>query len=280
MDALAFAAPAHDAAAPDTTRLATPALLLHSSGASSRQWRLLAAQLGTRRAVHLHDFLGHGGRAGWVGPRELRMADEASPIVATLERLGGAHLVAHSYGGAVAFHIACHHPGLVHSLVAFEPVLPRLLAGDPQGDPMRHGARQLRRSAEAGEFAHAAAAFVDFWSGPGAWAQLTPAQQNGVAATVPALVDQLDALYGDSPRAGDVVGLGIPLLVLHGDATVPMARQVARRLAVLLPRARVETLSADAADGPPTGVGHLGPITHAPAFNRRVEAFLRERDAA
>ena len=50
----------------------------------------------------------------------LTLADEAAPAIPALEKAGGAHVVGHSYGGAVALKLATMRPRLVRSIVVYE----------------------------------------------------------------------------------------------------------------------------------------------------------------
>src|SRR5262245_18592436 len=104
-----------------------PVILLHSSAGSSAQWRALAGMLAGRYRVLAPDLFGCGDspmRPG--GP--FGLAHEAEIARALLQRAGGAaHLVGHSYGGAVALHTALRHGASVLSLALIEPVAFHLL---------------------------------------------------------------------------------------------------------------------------------------------------------
>src|SRR5580765_6220793 len=92
-------------------------VLLHASGSSTRQWDALVERLQPSfRPIAV----------------ELDGADDAAMVGQTLERLGGAHVVGHSYGGAVAMMVASsRRSSYVRSLALFEPVLFRALLADP-----------------------------------------------------------------------------------------------------------------------------------------------------
>src|SRR5688572_5073410 len=105
-----------------------PVVLLHSSGASGAQWRALAERLSGRYRVIAPDLYGYGATAPWPGRGAFSLAREAEIALAMLELADEpAHLVGHSYGGAVALHVARLHGGLLRSLVAIEPVAFHLL---------------------------------------------------------------------------------------------------------------------------------------------------------
>src|SRR5262245_39392119 len=104
-----------------------PVILLHSSAGSSAQWRELAAMLSGRYRVLAPDLYGYGG-SPMPPDGAFTLAHEAEIVRALLQRAGGAaHLVGHSYGGAVALHVALRYGASVLSLALIEPVAFHLL---------------------------------------------------------------------------------------------------------------------------------------------------------
>lgn len=252
-------------------------LLLHSSASSARQWDALAERLRGRWNVQAIDLHGHGTRPDWpgAGPDDasFTLADDAALAEPLLHGAGRVHLVGHSYGAAVALKLATLRPGRVASLVAFEPVLFRWLMDDAAADAASgEPALAVLRIAGAidddlarGDAAAAGQRFVDFWSGPGAWAALPPQRRQAVAARMGAVQRHFDAVLGDPALRTAIPRLRMPLLFLGGAHSVGAARRVAELLRQALPQATHETLPA---------MGHMGPLTHAAVFNRRVEQFL------
>src|SRR5688572_6699464 len=79
-----------------------PVVLLHSSASSGAQWRALAERLSSRYRVIAPDLYGYGATAHWPGQGPFHLEREAEIVEALLARVGEpAHLVGHSYGGAV-----------------------------------------------------------------------------------------------------------------------------------------------------------------------------------
>lgn len=248
----------------------TPVVLLHSSAASGRQWQALVETLRACHEVFAVDLYGHGAQPAWPGPAPMSLADEAAPVERLLERLGGAHLVGHSYGAAVALKLASRRPALVRSLVAYEPVLFGLLLHDSfsrrEVQTVIGVAESMRARMAQGQPEAAALRFIDFWSGPGAWAALSAERQQALAARVPAVLQQFDALFGDPLALPDLARLRMPILLCAGGETVPPARRIVQLVRGALPAAQRDTFAT---------MGHMGPVTHAALFNRRVVEFLR-----
>lgn len=247
----------------------TPVVLLHASASSARQWQSATAALSGRFEAHTVEFHGHGAQPAWQGDIPMTLAHDAALVEPLLERLGGAHLVGHSYGAAVALRVASRRPALVRCVVAYEPVLFSLL----QGVPAAQGELQtvlgvvsaMRRSLAQGRPERAAEYFVDSWSGPGAWTVLSPEQQQPITARVPVVLQQFEALFGDAFAGRDLAALRMPLLLLSGAQTVPTARRLVQRVCAAQPAAQHEVLD---------GMGHMGPITHADRFTGCVLEFL------
>jgi pimeloyl-ACP methyl ester carboxylesterase len=248
-------------------------VLLHSSASSARQWESLVEVLRPGHRVHAVEFHGHGMRTPWYADAPMRLADDAALVSPLLREAGAAHVVGHSYGAAVALKLATMHPSRVRSLVAYEPVLFRWLLDDAGGGaPVQDVlalVRAIRADLAAGDERSAARAFVDFWSGESSWDSLPGPRQGSIATRMHAVLPHFEALLGDSLARWQVAGLGMPMLFLAGSRTVPAARRIAELLRLAVPRARHAVLE---------GMGHMGPITHAPAVNRWIAGFLHAHE--
>jgi pimeloyl-ACP methyl ester carboxylesterase len=243
-------------------------VLLHSSAASARQWDALARTLAERFDVHAIDLHGHGARAPWHASAPLTLADEAALLEPVLER-GRVHLVGHSYGGAVALDVARRHPHAVASVAVFEPVLFGCLFADGASAATARSVRELaaaiRQHVAAGHDAAAAERFVDFWSGGDAWAGMAAPQRASIARRMASVALHFDAAFAAADPRPALADAGLPLLCLAGERTVAPTRRIAQLLAASLPHAEQDSLAA---------MGHMGPLTHSAAVNRRITDFL------
>jgi pimeloyl-ACP methyl ester carboxylesterase len=247
----------------------TPVLCLHSSAGSSAQWKRLGTQLEHRYRVLAADLHGHGGTSAWTYLRPMRLADEVAllkPLVSALP--GPLHLIGHSYGGAVALKMALAMPERIRSLTLFEPVLFALLGRLGAHTAYAEVSQVAERCVSAvqdGRPAEAARAFVDYWSGTGAWARLPDHQRVSVERAMPSVSRQWDAIFADTLSLEDCARLHVPTLLLAGDSGPAPVRRVVELLAGALP---------SAIHGVIAGAGHMAPVTHAAAVNAAIAAHL------
>ena len=244
-------------------------VLLHSSASSARQWDRLAETLKPRFHLHAIEFHGHGEQPTWAAKAPLTLADEAALAIPALEEAGGAHVIGHSYGGAVALKLATMRPRLVHSLVVYEPVLFRLvLDGVARQSPV-HAialvAEAIRKMLATGDTNSAARVFIDFWSGAGAWDSLPPGKQASIAPRMHAVAQHFHALLNEPLQLSDLRRLNLPMMLVSGSRTPDITRRIAEVLRTALPTEAHEVIEA---------AGHMGPITHSAEFNQRVVRFL------
>ncbi len=247
-----------------------PVVLLHSGGLSSRQWGRLVEELAGAYRVLSPDFLGYGRSSPWPPGERFHFLLDALAIEALLDSIAEpVHLVGHSYGGFIALLVALHRPARVRSLVAFEPVafgvlhsrrdeagLESLLAADVEG--------VLMDSRTGGQEAWLRA-FVDYWSGAGAWARLSEAARASFRAVGWKLFGEVHSLLLDRTPHQAYAMLSLPTLLLCGDASPIAARRVIAILAEAIPGAQARTVA---------GAGHMGPLTHAPEVNGWIADHL------
>ncbi len=145
-------------------------VLAHSSSSFSGQWRLLIGHLRDRYRVFAPDLVGYGGTGAWPPGRDDLVADEIA-IVEAMVALGDApaHLVGHSYGGAICARVALRRPQQARSLTVIEPVMFHLLS-EPEHRAahaeIRKVAEDVARRVEAGRPDAAAEGFLGYWIGP------------------------------------------------------------------------------------------------------------------
>jgi pimeloyl-ACP methyl ester carboxylesterase len=248
--------------------LGEPVVLLHSSASSGDQWRELVQRLGTRYHVIVPDLYGYGGTAQWPGQGPFHLEREAEIVLAMLKRAAGrAHLVGHSYGGAVALHVARLHGASLRSLSLIEPVAVYLLKGMDEAAfaDIKNVADDVARAVSTGDYFGGFERFVDYWNGPGAWAGVPETKRFALAARLPKVLLDFYAALNESTRLEDFRAMTTPTLLLRGTRSPLPARRACELLAHTLPDARLETIA---------GAGHMAPITHRDQVNAMVAAHI------
>ncbi len=248
-----------------------PILLLHSSAASKWQWNRLRAPWAGRYRTLALDLWGYGETPMPANPEDFRIDDEIKLAKRLLERVAGpADVIGHSYGGVVALELALREPLLVRNVIVHEPVLFHLLRGTEFNLELEEISAIARRTAaevEAGRPAAAAALFVDYWNGAGAWRAIPPDKQARAAAMAVKAPLDFRALFSlETPleRYADLRGRA---LVTAGAAT----RAPALRVAELLGRAwGAEALKVIA------GAGHMAPIVEPEKLRPVIEPMLAD----
>jgi pimeloyl-ACP methyl ester carboxylesterase len=246
-------------------------ICLHASGGSGAQWRVLANRVKHDFHVLTPDLCGHGTAPSWHGPRGDIVAADVERISRLAADAGGrVHLVGHSYGGAIALRVALSHPERVTSVAVYEPVPMRVLfdynAKHRAAAEVAEVAGDIRRALNGEGFEPAARRFVDYWSGAGSWARLTPEQQATIARRMPVIDAHFASLIHDAVRLRDYANVQAPVLYLTGRQTRASARHMEELLRYALPDVEASKLDE---------MGHLGPITHAETVAQRIAQFVR-----
>lgn len=234
------------------------AVLLHGTSGDKSDWGLASPWLADELTLLAVDRRGRG-RSGLGEPYAFeREVEDVAAIAASLDE--PAHLVGHSYGGAVALAaVAAGVPAC--SLVLYEP------ATGTRGD------LDLEQLASACEAAIAAGdpdgSLTIFYEAVGeraalelmrAWQPVYDRFRRD-AHTIAREVRAAASLPHDLGE-----GLDVPVLLLHGTTSHAAFVRTCEELALHLPTAEVAVLD---------GQGHLGPAFAPEAFAARVLEFTR-----
>jgi pimeloyl-ACP methyl ester carboxylesterase len=235
------------------------AVLLHSTASNGSQWKSLTAWLAPSHLVLAPDLPGYGAAKAQGSDTGDLLAD-AAPTIALIERHGApAHLVGHSYGGAVALAIAMSRPELVRSLSLIEPVAFYLLRDGDTGDRRLQRevllvADRIRAAIAAGTPEPGMASFIDFWNGAGSWARLDPVRQSQLCGQIGRVAANFAAIAAEPCRLAQIRSICCPTLLIRGERSPEPVRRIIGILAAAITRGArlVEVPNA----------GHMAPLTH------------------
>jgi pimeloyl-ACP methyl ester carboxylesterase len=232
----------------------TPVLLLHGSASSSAMWTPVINALKSRFRLIAPDLIGYGRTDPWPDGYVFGLEDELRLIEPLIEHEpGGAHVVAHSYGGVVALALARAGRVGIRSLTLIEPVAFHMARSDPQAwaEVERFSGGFGDRMA-AGDVEGAMQHFVDYWSSPGTWEAMDEGSRAHMRRAAPKIMHEFHAASAD-PLVDALRDVAFPVRLIAGDISPLPVRRIAALIAERLPNASLEVV---------TGANHLLPATH------------------
>jgi pimeloyl-ACP methyl ester carboxylesterase len=248
---------------------------LHCSASSGHQWDAYARLLPPGMRLVAPELMGYGPGERWASGTPVSLEAEARRLAPLLSSAAGVHLVGHSYGGAVALQMALRWPDRVKTLTLFEPVRFALLLADRDNEAIGQAivgvGRRIGWHALSGGLEDAAAMFVDYWSGTGAWDVLPAARRRAVAERMHKVRAEFEALFADTVPAWSYRSLEMPVRLITGTTSPLPARQVTGIIARHCAQAELVRLD---------GVGHMGPISHAPLVASHLAFRARDSQLA
>jgi 3-oxoadipate enol-lactonase len=242
-----------------------PVLMIHGLGGSSNVWTPLAASLARCKTIR-PDLPGSARSVRVEGPLSIDGFVRAMIRVCSATDVERVHVVAHSLGTIIAFHLAVAEPRLVRSLALFGP-----LTAPP--DAVRVGIRtrgQKARTEGDAAMQEIADALVQAATSSETKAKCAVAvalvreflmrqSPEGYARTCEALADAQPA---------DISRIACPTLLITGDEDQIAPAQSVRHIAERMPGCRLEILR---------GCGHWTTIEKPDECNDLLRRFYAQR---
>ena len=237
------------------------ALLVHSGGFTSRQWRKLAEALAPSYNVLAPDLLGYGESGPWPAGEPFHFEQDLAFLESLVHE--PVHVVGHSYGGFLALKLALARPELVRSIAAYEPVAFGIL-DENERQPLYQVRQQWEPDASGVDEAWLEG-FVDWWNGAGAWTRLPEETRGAFRSMGWKVFQEVISLAADRTDAATYATITSPTLVLGGANSPLTERLVVEKLGAALPHAYAH-IFAD--------VGHMAPVSHARLVNAAIVAHI------
>jgi pimeloyl-ACP methyl ester carboxylesterase len=248
-----------------------PLVLVHGSWADgSISWLPVVQGLAESTQVVTFDRRGHSQSERPPGQGSRRQDED--DLAALIETLGLAptNVAGNSFGASITLGLAARRPELLRAVIAHEPPLASLLAGDPELLPLLEEF-QTKNEAVAGllkrgEIEEGAKQFAEEIAiGPGSW-ELFPAEvQRTFIGNAPTYLDEVEDPAGADIDLQALSGYNGPALLTEGDQSLPWLRKIVEKLAEALPQAQRATYK---------GAGHLPQWTHPDDFIASLIQFL------
>jgi pimeloyl-ACP methyl ester carboxylesterase len=248
------------------TRGEGPAILLiHAGVADSRMWDAQFEAFAAAHRVIRFDLRGFG-RSNMPAGKFANYQD----VRALLDHLGvqSAHVVAISFGGAIALDFSLAYPDYVDSLILGAPSV----SGAVPSQRIKRFWQEEDQALEAGDLDGATEINLHLWvDGPQRTPdQVDPAVREAVRQMqlaifhkeIPEDIEEIDL---NPPAIGRLSEITAPTLILVGDLDLHEKAALSARLAAEIPGARQVVLP---------GVAHMLNMERPEQFNEQVLAFL------
>ncbi len=246
----------------------TPVLALHGSAATGRQWDGLRVVLGDEHPLLAPNLPGYGEldqACHSLGPR---LAERAQPLLGLLKDIQRpVHVVAHSFGAAIALELLHSLPEAIGSLWLYEPVVPGVLQlSGTNGDlALRADLACLAELLDRASGPVGMAAFVDFWHGMSCWPQLPPSRQALLSAQAPVVLQDFRQAFAQAIPRRALREYAGPVEIAVGESTRMHAARMANLLGLLLPHSAQRAFP---------DMGHMGPCTHSQTVNGAIVDWI------
>ena len=253
-----------------TIRQALSCVGLHCSGSDGSHWQSLFARMGSTATTLAPDLFGAPVRGHYRGDAPFSLEIEAEPIIEMMTSLpSSVDIVGHSYGGALALHIARARPDLVRSLCLYEPTIFSILNNDNSEDQKLHSeirslTRAISNGIDDGVPDFSAQVFTDFWGGLGAWQALSRDRRAAMVRWIPKAPLDFQALLNEA-EPENMLSHAIPTKIIVGSQTHPQTKRIAELLVSQSRNAELSVLN---------GACHLGPFTFSRKFEMEVLEYL------
>lgn len=252
-----------------------PLVFVHGAVSDHRYW---GAQLTAVSAVARCHALDQRYFGGWQWPEDgppYGIMNHAVDLAAFVQHVvrEPAHVVATSYGSAVALAMVATRPDLARSLCLHEPALTSFITSEAHRAVIaneRAGLAPIAEAVSAGQVAAALRRFAEWTiNAPGAFDRLPADAQRVLLDNAHSLKRHLSAQPA-TVTAEQLQAVSLPVTLLVGEVSRPYFRLVAEALHGCLPRSTLVELAAG---------NHLAPVEQPPLFNQQVIAHLARHAA-
>jgi pimeloyl-ACP methyl ester carboxylesterase len=244
-------------------------ILIHGSVSDYREWSTLVSALSKHFHVIAYSRRYHSPNPAPGADADAGLDLQVDDLFKMMRATGvaSAHLVGHSYGGAVALAFTLEHPEMVKSLVLGEPAVNGVLSKTPDNDSVMKESQEIRARMKEVFATGTPEQIVKTYAthvAPGDFEKAIPEERTMLLANVAAF--QLDFNSRRAPlTCDDVKKITIPVLVLAGDHSPMGLQRIAETTAACITGARFAKIP---------NATHWMQLDQPQLFNDQVLAFL------
>ena len=246
-------------------------LFVHGVAGDWRTWEALRPQIARTNHFVSYSRRYHIPNPPDGGGRPYTYAQHADDLVAFVRALhvGSVHVVGGAYGARVAAEAALKSPELFRSITMSEPafIRPSQPADAAVADALFKDLAKIGVAGRAGDTRMAIVHMVDAVHGEtGAWDRLPPLLQQRMLDNQQTIVPGVTAPPTPAPSCEQLGRLTMPVLVLHGERTVPGFKATTDRILECLPSSSARAVVPDA--------GHIWYLVNPKAGADHIVAFI------
>ena len=244
-------------------------ILIHGSVSDYREWSTLVSVLSKHYHVIAYSRRYHSPNPAPTADADAGLDLQVDDLFKMMKATGvtSAHLVGHSYGGAVALEFTLQHPEMVKSLVLGEPAVNGVLSKTPENDSVMKESQNIRARMKEVFATGNPEQIVKTYSShvaPGDFEKATPEERTMLMANVAAF--QLDFNSRRAPlTCDDAKKITVPVLVLAGDQSPMGLQRIAETTAGCIKGANFAKIP---------NATHWMQLDQPQLFNNQVLAFL------
>lgn len=213
----------------NTMSIASPVLALHGSAGCGDQWQAFGDFCNFNGGFYAPDILGYGSttvtKIDWINRLE--------PLCEwVMEQQQPVHIVAHSFGCALALEVARNFPLNVRSLTFYEPVIPSILQLSGGESDLRLLSELISLSRIVQKTRHAVGmeSFINYWTGADVWAGLSANAKDRLAELAPVVYEDFCQALTMNATNLNSGGNNIPMTILTGAKALPVALRMSELL--------------------------------------------------
>lgn len=236
-----------------------PIVLVHCSSACYREWLLLIKSLPRSFRVLAPDLWGYGKSEVFSQGETFDENIDVKIVSAMLDLCDEpAHIVGHSYGGALAVEAARLNQAKVESLTLIEPSCFHLLQKSPdcasEWNTVQEVAFDVIQSLDAGDFRRSMDTYMSFFMGDQEWANTDENTKMKLSASIAKVAGEFTSIGTRSMELNDYGKIQRPVTMVQGGKTRNTAKKIIELLSGAISGSRVIEIP---------DAGHMSPMTHA-----------------